>query len=217
MRTRLALLVAVAALAWTGVQAAPAAPETNAPKPQIGPAPRAEKPEPAPDKAPAPAGDPAATAELPEILYDVSLLPEPVRRMRTRILEAALSGDPERLRIAIEANEVPPAFSFTEDGDPIAAMKKQSNDGNGLEIMAIMAEILEAGFLHVDKGTPQEMYVWPWFARYPLNKLTPAQTVEMFKIVTALEYNEMKEFGAYNFYRLGISPDGVWHFFINGD
>jgi hypothetical protein len=27
----------------------------------------------------------------------------------------------------------------------------------------------------------------------------------------------MVEFGAYNFYRLGIGPDGVWHFFVAGN
>jgi hypothetical protein len=27
----------------------------------------------------------------------------------------------------------------------------------------------------------------------------------------------MQEFGGYNFYRLGISPDGKWKFFTAGD
>jgi hypothetical protein len=158
-----------------------------------------------------------ASANVPEIITDLSRLPEPVRAMRQRILDSALSGETEKLRTAIEVNEMPPAFSFSEQGDPIAALKKNSNDGEGREIMAILAEVLEAGFIHMDKGTPQEMYIWPYFAHYPLDKLSPAQKVEMFRIVTAYEYNEMKEFGAYNFYRVGISPDGVWHFFVSGD
>lgn len=160
----------------------------------------------------------SAPAPKPDVFYDPGLLPEPVRAMRDKILEAALSGDLDKLKVVIQTNEMPPAFSFGEDkGDPIAAMKEQSNDGEGREVMAILAEVLEAGYVHVDKGTPQEMYLWPYFAQYPINELTPSQTIELFKIVTSYEYNEMKEFGAYNFYRVGIGPDGTWHFFVAGD
>lgn len=158
------------------------------------------------------------TAEKPDVFYDPGLLPDPVRNMRDRILEAALSGDIEKLRVVVQSNEMPPVFSFGEGGaDPLTVMKEQSNDGEGREVMAILAEVLEAGYVHVDKGTPQEMYLWPYFARYPINDLTPAQTVELFKLVTSYEYSEMKEFGAYNFYRVGIAPDGTWHFFVAGD
>lgn len=159
------------------------------------------------------------TAARPEVLYDPGLLPEPVRQMRERILEAALSGEPEKLRVAIQSNEMPPAFSFVEEGqsDPIEALKAETGDGSGVELMAILAEVLEAGYVHVDKGTPQEMYVWPYFAQYPLDALTPSQTLELYRIVTAFEVKEMREFGAYNFYRVGIGPDGVWHFFVAGD
>ncbi len=160
----------------------------------------------------------SAPAPKPDVFYDPGLLPEPVRAMRDKILEAALSGDLDKLKVVIQTNEMPPAFSFGEDkGDPITAMKEQSNDGEGREVMAILAEVLEAGYVHVDKGTPQEMYLWPYFAQYPINDLTPSQTIELFKIVTSYEYNEMKEFGAYNFYRVGIGPDGTWHFFVAGD
>ncbi len=53
----------------------------------------------------------------------------------------------------------------------------------GREILAILIEVLEAGYVHVDVGTPDEMYVWPYFARYPVNALTPRQIVELFKLV----------------------------------
>ena len=169
------------------------------------------------DTATPPAAE-VAPQEKPDVFYDPGLLPDPVRTMRDKILEAALSGDLDKLRVVVQSNEMPPVFSFGENGsDPIAAMKEQSNDGEGREVMAILAEVLEAGYVHVDQGTPQEMYLWPYFAGYPINELTPAQTIELFKIVTSFEYNEMKEFGAYNFYRVGIGPDGTWHFFVAGD
>ena len=165
-----------------------------------------------------PAAEAAKPGVKPDVFYDPGLLPDPVRAMRDKILEAALSGDLDRLKVVIQSNEMPPAFSFGEEnGDPIASMKAESNDGEGREVMAILAEVLEAGYVHVDKGTPQEMYVWPYFAQYPITELTPAQTIELFKIVTSFEFNEMKEIGAYNFYRVGIGPDGTWHFFVAGD
>jgi hypothetical protein len=154
---------------------------------------------------------------LPDIQYDPGLLPERVRVMRDRILEAAKSGDPEKLRVVIESNEMPPSFSIGEETDPIKGLIEQSVDGKGREILAILAEVMEAGYAHVDVGTPQEMYIWPYFARYPLDKLTPPQLVETFRIVTAAEYQEMLSFGAYNFYRVGLGTDGTWHFFITGD
>ena len=164
-----------------------------------------------------PAPDSGTASQKPDVFYDPGLLPDAVRTMRDKILEAALSGDLDKLRVVAQSNEMPPVFSFGENGDPIASMKAQSNDGGGLEVMAILAEVLEAGYVHVDKGTPQEMYLWPYFARYPINELTAPQTIELFKLVTSFEYTEMKEFGAYNFYRVGIGPDGTWHFFVAGD
>jgi hypothetical protein len=43
------------------------------------------------------------------------------------------------------------------------------------------------------------------------------QRVELFRIVTGADYKDMVEFGAYAFYRVGIAPDGTWHFFVSGD
>ena len=217
MRGLAALLgaVVIAGMCGVAVQALPVT-ELSSETPKAA----KDAPKPAqPDQPAAPSSNAPEDEQkpLPDIITDMSKLPAPVQAMRQRILDAVLSGDPEKLRTAIEVNETPPAFSFGEQGDPIAAMKKQSNDGEGREIMAILAEVLEAGALHVDKGTPQEIFIWPYFAQYPLEKLTPPQIIDLFRIVTAYEFNEMKEFGAYNFYRAGISPDGVWHFFITGD
>ena len=31
------------------------------------------------------------------------------------------------------------------------------------------------------------------------------------------DYDDMKSYGAYIFYRVGITPDGHWQFFVAGD
>ena len=158
-----------------------------------------------------------STAPLPEIHYGTADLPKPVMRLREQILEAARSGDLERLRPVLESNEMPPTLSLTQIDDPIDFLKQASGDPNGREVLAILSEILEAGWVHVDVGTPQEMYIWPYFARYPLARLTPPQEVELYRILTAADVEEMQDFGAYIFYRVGIGPDGTWHYFVAGD
>ncbi|KZM51708.1 hypothetical protein [Labrenzia sp. OB1] len=153
----------------------------------------------------------------PQVLYNTDMLPRTVARMHAQLREAALAGSMDRLRMVLESNELPPTLSFTETGDPIEFLKSSSGDGEGFEILAILADILDAGFLHVDAGTPQEMYIWPYFSRYPLFDLTPDQKVELYRIVTAGDFAEMQDFGAWTFYRVGIGPDGTLHYFVAGD
>ena len=76
---------------------------------------------------------------------------------------------------------------------------------------------LNWGERHVDAGTAEELYLWPYFARAPIKSLTPAQKVELFKIITGTDYKDMLDAGVYNFYRVGIGRDGTWHFFVTGD
>lgn len=156
-------------------------------------------------------------APPPEVHYGDADLPKPVARMRAQMLEAAYSGDLERIRQVLEVNEVMPTLTFGEIDDPIDFLKESSGDPDGYEILAIMTELLEAGWVHVDEGTAQEMYVWPYFARYPLSKLTPQQKIEMYRIVTAGDFVEMEAYGAWIFYRIGIGPDGTLHYFVAGD
>jgi len=103
------------------------------------------------------------------------------------------------------------------DEDPIEFLKSISGDAEGQELLAIITEILEAGFVRLDEGTDREVYVWPYFAAFPLEKLTPVQKVQLFRIITFGDYQDMESFGAYIFYRLGISPEGRWRFFVAGD
>jgi hypothetical protein len=152
-----------------------------------------------------------------EIITDLSQLPPRVARMRENILAAARSGDLEKLLLVMQSNETLPVFSFGDDKDPVAFWKSNYPDSAGIEILAILIQVLETGFVHVDRGTPQEMYVWPYFVETPLKDLTLPQKVELFRIVTGTDYREMKDFGSYIFYRVGIAPDGVWHYFVAGD
>jgi hypothetical protein len=164
--------------------------------------------------------EPEAEAQepVPAILYDLTLLPEPVRVMRERIMEACLSGDVEELRPLISSENGGTQLSFsTLLGDPIEFLKELSGDDEGQEILAILYEVMAAGYVKLDEGQPDEMYVWPYFFAVPLEALDLRQRVELFKLVTAGDYEDMKNYGTYIFYRVGISPEGRWLFFVAGD
>lgn len=180
---------------------------------QPAPPPAAGEASPKPDAPPQPSSD-----ALPQVFYGEDGLPDKVRAMRRRIVEATKTGDLEKLRPVIESNETPPSLPGEGNAsDPIATLKLLSGDQKGAEILAILQEVLDAGYVHVDAGTPQEMFIWPYFARHPLAKLSDAQMVELFRLITAGDFREMEDKGVYSFYRVGIGPDGTWHFFEDGD
>lgn len=153
----------------------------------------------------------------PEVRKGTEGLPPLVVKMRQRLLDAAYSGDMQRLKVAMQVSEMPPVFSVNEIGDPIEFLKKQSGDGQGLEILAILTDVLEASWVRINPGTRQEMYVWPSFTALPLDRLDASQTVEIYKIVTSSDFEEMKSVGRYTFYNVGIGPDGTWHWFKPAD
>lgn len=205
----LALVASGSALAPTSLRGeTAAAPDSSAPLP-TEPAPKSDA---AAEKG---KGHIAPPSTVAEIITNLSRLPAPVARTRERLLAAARSGDLQQL--AGLMTDTLPVFSFTEDKDPIAFWKANYPDSDGVEVLSILTLILESGFVRVDEGTSQEMYVWPYFVRMSLGALTPRQKVELFRLVTGADYKDMMKLGVYVFYRLGISPDGTWQFFVSGD
>lgn len=150
---------------------------------------------------------------LPEIHLGEEGLPEPVKKTRQAILDAARTGDIEALRPVLEMNEMPPTLSKDDVGDPIAYLKGISGDLQGREILAILVDLLEAGWVVENPGTPQEMYVWPYFADIPVDRLTPPQLVELYRILTSADVDEMQAYDTWLFFKIGIGPDGTWHYF----
>lgn len=143
-------------------------------------------------------------------------LPGPAAEMREALLGAVGSGRVEELRHAWEHNELKPDLGIDLEGsDPIAHWKQLSGDGEGREILAVLAEILDAGCAVVPLGRDLEsnrIYVWPYLAETDLAKITPAQEVQLLRLVPPAAAREMRATGKYTHWRLGISADGTWHF-----
>lgn len=143
-------------------------------------------------------------------------LPEPAADIREAMLAAVHSGNIEDLQIPLEWNELKPMISSERVDDPISHWKKMSADGEGREILAILGNILDAGHTTLPVGKDIEnnlVYVWPAIAEADLSALTPAQEVELYRLVPAAEAKAMREKKTWSWYRVVIGADGTWHSF----
>lgn len=153
-----------------------------------------------------------------KIRRDFSQLPETVRRARDELLAAAKSGDVEALRPIIKRQTNMPVLSFGAVLDPILFLRDSSNDGEGRELMAIMIELLEAPYAitPAENGEP-EIYVWPAYASNDLVNLSPKELIDVYKIVSHQDLEEMQLYGGWYFFRVGIDANGEWRYFVAGD
>jgi hypothetical protein len=164
--------------------------------------------------------------KAPEVSRDVESLPQNVRRMRGLILEAVRSGDSMALRKPVEWNEVPPSFG---KGAPRGAkgpamadellkfFRERSGDGQGRETMGQLVNVLAVGHARINAGQPQEMFIWPYFAVLDPRLLTPEQEVDVYRVMGAAQLAEWREKGRFPYWRIGIGPDGTWHYFLGGE
>jgi hypothetical protein len=157
------------------------------------------------------------TAELPvTVEYGANRLPVNVAEMREAILAAALSGDLKELLIPIQWNELPPDFGEKPVKETLSDWQKQSHDGSGREMLALLADILSGPYAVRRQGADVEnakIFIWPAVAELPLDKLTPPLEVALLRIASGDEVKRMKKAGRYDGYGLAIGADGTWHAF----
>jgi hypothetical protein len=147
-------------------------------------------------------------------------LPAHVLEMRDAILAAVRSGHIEDLKVALEWNELKPDISDAMVEDPIAHWKKVSGDGEGREILAVLANILALPPAQTPLGKDIEnnaLYVWPYLAELPLDKLTPPQEVDLYRLIHPADAKQMRDKKSWTWWRLAIGADGTWHSFRKGD
>jgi hypothetical protein len=214
------------------VQQQPTRPETQVPVPVPVPAappaepakaPPAETPKLSEPVKPAVPVAPPVQVKAPanqgstELVDDLQRLDPRILKTRERLLAAARTGKLEKLLTVFQMNEVMPLFAKSGEKDPVAFWKKSSGDGEGYEILAILANILSLPPAIAFKGTAQEMVVWPSLAHLPLDKLSPEQSVDLYRLMTAQDVRDMKTIGKWVFWRVGIGKDGTLHYFVAGE
>jgi hypothetical protein len=157
---------------------------------------------------------------LPKVHHGTKGLPRAVLELREAIVSAIEAGRIEELRHAWDLSEAKPDLGADPKGDPVAHWKRLSGDGEGREILAALSLLLEAGYVITHTGPDIEnnqVYVWPYFAEWPLEKLNPRQEVELLRLVTPAALREMKAKGKYAHWRLAIGADGTWLALRKGD
>jgi hypothetical protein len=150
----------------------------------------------------------------------VAALPQHVAEMRDMILAAAKSGKLDDLKSALEISDVSPDTGLAPADDAIAAFKAASADGEGREILAVMAEILEMPPAALPLGKDLEnnlIYVWPYLSERPIEAMTPKEQVELYRLVPHAKVVEMREKKRWTWWRLIIAADGTWQLFKKPD
>jgi hypothetical protein len=146
-------------------------------------------------------------------------LPPAAADMHEAILSAVHSGQIDDLKLAYDLGELRADLGEKTVSDPVAHWKSLSADGEGREVLAIVADLFAVGPAVVHRGQDPEnnaVYVWPYLAELPLDTLTPAQEVDLLRLVSATEAKAMRRGKTYTGWRLTIGADGLWHAFHRG-
>jgi hypothetical protein len=149
---------------------------------------------------------------------DPAMLPEPVRATREALIAAARSGDIKELGKLFDAQPAPVRVSFGDPEDPIEYLKQQSGDGEGVEMLAILGNLMAAPYAAFDQGDGDLGYVWPYLAYDDdITTLSPAETVDAYRIMGHDRFEEMREIGAWYYWRVYVGNDGEIQAFVAGD
>lgn len=151
---------------------------------------------------------------------DISILPQRVAALRTRMIEAADTGDIENLRPAIEWNETVPIFGHGADqpksfADAIDALKRLSFDGKGSEILTILKAVLMQPYVIITRGQIVT-YLWPAFAHDSRWPDEPDARMGLLRCVRFVDLVNWRDEAPLPVQRVGIGADGTWHFFWGG-
>lgn len=160
--------------------------------------------------------------DIPEEGYvvsdDLSQLPKAVREKHDALLAAARGGDMAAIKSIMDKEPAPVTVSFGGPDDPIAYLKESSADGEGRELLATLADLLEAPYAAMDGGDGDAVYVWPYLAASDdLSKMTPADEVVATQLLGFEGMKNEKELGAWYSWRTFIGEKGDWQAFVAGD
>lgn len=136
--------------------------------------------------------------------------------MREMIGSAAQRGELSELLLPIEWNELPPDFGPGDKSDPISVLKAQSADGTGYDVLADLLTVLSMSHTVVPLGPDPEnpnIFVFPYLATRDLSQLTPAETVDVYRLFPPEEAAGVIASKEYTGWILTIGADGTWHSF----
>jgi hypothetical protein len=141
-------------------------------------------------------------------------LPALVVAMRADLLGASTACDFALLGAMAETN----GTSFTFGGGSNPAAYWRDLEANGETPLANMVQLFNLEPALFDVGEGNVFYVWPAVYALPdWSDATEAQRQELAGIFGLDQLAGWDSFGGYVGYRVGITTDGRWSFFVAGD
>lgn len=144
-------------------------------------------------------------------------LPERVREIRDRIVRAAVACDFEALEaLALAAPGF--TYSFGAEGDPGGYWRREE-DGRPPEPLRFLVGVLNRPYLRIEHTHRGEVrYVWPSAFGYDSWEAVPPEDKKALEPLYGEEdFESFARFGGYVGYRVGITAEGDWEFFVAGD
>ncbi len=141
-------------------------------------------------------------------------LPAEVSEVRSELLAAAIECDVERLGSMAEGDGT--SYTFGGGFDPAAYWSDLET--NGETPLADLVRLFELEPALYDVGEGNVYYVWPAVYALPdWSDATEEQRQELADLFGADQLAGWDSFGGYIGYRVGITIDGRWAFFVAGD
>ncbi len=141
-------------------------------------------------------------------------LPVAVADMREQIWQAAVVCDYDSLADLTSPDLF--TYSFGGSGDPAAYWAQLEADGE--EPMRFLAETLNLSFATTDAGDLGTAYVWPSAFAYPTWADVPQADRDMLATLYGqAAIGDWELFGSFIGYRIGITEDGEWIYYVAGD
>lgn len=155
-------------------------------------------------------GDCSAFGTEPADVVEVAEMPAEVAALRDFLADAALRCDEQLLFTAIEESEMF-TYSFGDEGDPIGYWWELEDAGD--EPYRRIVDVLSTTPALADGG---EVWVWPGVTTGRAETRTPERLAELDGWTEQDDLSSLDEVG-YLGWRIGISDDGEWRFFVRGD
>lgn len=137
-------------------------------------------------------------------------LPYAVAQTRQTIFEAAAGCDFDALEAFAEAGGGI-SFSFGAPGG-VPAPYWRAAEQSGDPVMATLVKILNMPY-----GQVEGNYVWPFAHALDFSGLTDEQRRLLKQYFSDEDIESWVDFGGYTGYRVGISQEGKWLYFVAGD
>lgn len=139
-------------------------------------------------------------------------LPDRVADVRLGIAEAAIACDYETLESLAD-----PGLNTSFGGGGFDNIPRWEEDRT-YPALRLLVELFDTPFAVQDFEDLPRYYVWPSAFVYDTWDEIPAADMEaLLEVFSQEELDQIATFGAYASWRIGITEDGVWKFFVAGD